>query len=108
MTRRTRAPIVVPSVLAADAQRLAHQVLDVVDAGAETIHVDVMDGHLLPDTTIEVDCGLDGRTAPMCVRQGARMLVAGSAIFGARDAGRAFTDPTTTARQRASRQLEAA
>jgi ribulose-phosphate 3-epimerase len=64
--------------------------------------------HVLPATAIEVDGGIDGRTAPMCVQQGARLLVAGSSIFGARDPGAAFTELTTLARQRASLHLEAA
>jgi ribulose-phosphate 3-epimerase len=39
---------VAPSVLAADFGRLRDQVREVVDAGAEVIHVDIMDGHFVP------------------------------------------------------------
>jgi ribulose-phosphate 3-epimerase len=39
---------VAPSILAADFGRLREQVRVVVDAGAEVIHVDIMDGHFVP------------------------------------------------------------
>jgi ribulose-phosphate 3-epimerase len=41
-------PRVAPSILAADFGRLREQVQEVVDAGAEVIHVDIMDGHFVP------------------------------------------------------------
>ena len=43
------------------------------------------------DAIIEVDGGVNTQTAPMLVRAGATMLVAGSALFGAADA-RAFIE----------------
>ena len=44
--------IVAPRILSADFSRLAEEIRDVEKSGCDMIHVDVMDGHFVPNLTI--------------------------------------------------------
>jgi len=43
---------IAPSILSSDFARLGQQVQEAIDGGAEVIHVDIMDGHFVPNMTI--------------------------------------------------------
>lgn len=61
-------PQIIPSILSADFARLAEEIARVENGGVSTLHLDVMDGHFVPNITI-------GPPVVKCIRKATQLTL---------------------------------